>query len=56
MQRTVPIRVRPETRARLHLVKNPGQTLDGIITQLLDLWEKVREKETVGATTGEKRQ
>ena len=56
MQRTVPIRVRPETRGRLHLVKNPGQTLDGIITQMIDLWEKVKEQEAVGATTGEKRQ
>lgn len=43
-------RVRPETRDRLHSVKNPGQTLDGIITQLIDLWEKVKEQEAVGAS------
>jgi len=35
---TVLIRVSKETRDRLHSVKNPGQTLDGIITQLIDLW------------------
>jgi len=38
MRQTVLIRVRPETRDRLNSVKNPGQTLDGIITQLIDLW------------------
>ena len=38
-QKSVPIRVRKESRERLHSVKNPGQTLDGIITQLIDLWE-----------------
>ena len=40
MQKAVLIRVRRETRDRLHSVKNPGQTLDGIITQLIDLWEQ----------------
>jgi len=40
MQKTVAIRVRKGTRARLHSVKNPGQTLDGIITQMIDLWER----------------
>ena len=49
MQKTVPIRVRKETRDRLHSVKNPGQTLDGIITQLIDLWEKVKKQEAVEA-------
>ena len=29
-----------ETRDRLHSTKHPGQTLDGIITQLIDLWER----------------
>jgi hypothetical protein len=38
--KSVPIRVRKETRDRLHSIKNPGQTLDGIITQLIDLWER----------------
>ena len=42
---TVTIRVTKETRDRLHTVKNPGQTLDGIITQLVDLWEKVKKQE-----------
>jgi len=46
-QKTASIRVRKETRDRLHAVKNPGQTLDGIITQLIDLWEKVKKEETV---------
>jgi len=40
---TAPIRVRKETRDRLHSIKNPGQTLDGIITQLIDLWEKLKK-------------
>ena len=43
---TVTIRVTKETRDRLHTVKNPGQTLDGIITQLVDLWEKAKKQET----------
>jgi len=47
VQRTVPIRVRRETRDRLHSVKNPGQTLDGIITQLIDLWEEQKKKDPV---------
>ena len=51
---TVTIRVRKETRARLHAVKNPGQSLDGIITQMIDLWEKQKKQETAGATAREK--
>ena len=47
MPKSVPIRVKKETRDKLHAVKNPGQTLDGIITQLIDLWEKVKKEETV---------
>jgi len=35
----VPIRIKPQTRARLHRIKHVGQTLDGIITELIDLWE-----------------
>jgi len=42
MQKAVLIRVKKETREKLHSVKNPGQTLDGIITQMIDLW--VQEK------------
>ena len=34
------IRVRKETRDRLHSRKHPGQTLDGIITEMIDLWER----------------
>jgi len=49
MRQTVLIRVRKETRDRLHSVKNPGQTLDGIITQLIDLWEEQKKKGAVGA-------
>jgi len=47
MQKTAPIRVSKETRDRLHAIKNPGQTLDGIITQLIDFWlqHKVGAKE-----------
>jgi len=40
MPTAVLIRVKKETRDRLHSIKNPGQTLDGIITQLIDLWER----------------
>ena len=47
MPKAVSIRIKKETRDRLHAVKNPGQTLDGIITQLIDLWEKVKKKEAV---------
>ena len=42
----VNIRIKKETRDRLHSIKNPGQTLDGIITQLIDLWEKLKTQET----------
>jgi len=45
MQKAVLIRVRKETRDRLHSIKNPGQTLDGIITQLIDLWVKTKGEE-----------
>jgi len=48
MRGTVLIRVKKETRDRLHSVKNPGQTLDGIITQLIDLW--VQQKQEVEQT------
>jgi len=49
MSTAVLIRVKKETRERLHSVKNPGQTLDGIITQLIDLWEKQKKQEAVAA-------
>ena len=45
MEKTVSIRLRKVTRDRLHSIKNPGQTLDGIITQLIDSWKKVKEEE-----------
>ena len=44
--KSVNVRIKIETRDRLHSVKNPGQTLDGIITQLIDLWEKLKKYET----------
>jgi len=47
MQRTVVIRVRKETRDRLYSTKNPGQTLDGIITQLIDLWEREKKQQAM---------
>ena len=47
MPKAVSIRVNKETRDRLHAVKNPGQTLDGIITQLITLWEKVKKADAV---------
>jgi len=47
MRKTVLIRVRKETRDTLHAIKNPGQTLDGIITQLIDLWLKVKQETEV---------
>lgn len=40
MGKSVVIRVSKETRDKLHSIKNPGQTLDGIITQSIDLWER----------------
>ena len=43
VQKAVMIRVRRETRDRLHEVKAPGQTLDGIITQMLDLWQWIKK-------------
>lgn len=54
MQKAVVIRVRKETRDRLHAVKNPGQSLDGIITQMIDLWEKQKKLEAVAAAGREK--
>jgi hypothetical protein len=40
MRKSAVIRVSKETRDKLHSIKNPGQTLDGIITQLIELWEQ----------------
>ena len=50
MPSSVPIRVRKETRDRLHSIKNPGQSLDGIITQMIDLWERQKAKEAQAKT------
>jgi hypothetical protein len=47
MQKTVLIRIRRETRDRLHELKNPGQTLGGIITQMIDLWVREKKPEPV---------
>jgi len=54
MPKTVLIKVRRETRDRLKAVKYPGQTLDGIITLLIDLWEKKKNQEAVAAAGREK--
>ena len=54
MRKTVLIRIKKETREKLHSVKNPGQTLDGIITQLIDLWKKQKNQEAVAAAGQEK--
>lgn len=35
----VDIRRKRRTRDKLHSIKNPGQTLDGIITRFIDLCE-----------------
>lgn len=51
MQKAVVIRVRKETRDKLHSITNPGQTLDGIITQMIDLWEKQKKEATVAKTS-----
>ena len=31
----------------MHAVKNPGQTPDGIIMQLIGLWDKQKQQEAV---------
>jgi len=49
---TVLIRVRRETREKLHAMKYPGQTLDGFITLLIELWEKAK-KEPVAVRSGQ---
>ena len=54
MRKTVIISVKKETREKLHAVKNPGQTLDGIIIQLIDLWEEQKKQEPVASTSREK--
>ena len=53
MQEPVTIRIKKETRDRLHAVKNPGQSLDGIVTQLIDLWEKKKKQEGKGRDQGD---
>ena len=55
MRKSVLIRVNKETREKLHAIKSPGQTLDGIITQLIELWEKVKERENELWETMQKR-
>jgi len=42
MPKTTFIRVSKETRDKLHNIKYPGQTFDGIITQIIEFW--IREK------------
>ena len=47
MPKTVVIRVNKETRDKLHAIKYPGQTLDGIITQMIALWEREKKPEPI---------
>jgi len=54
MSKTVPLKIRRETRDRLQAVKYPGQTLDGIITVLIDLWEKQKNQEAAATAVREK--
>ena len=46
MSKSVIIRIRKETRDKLNDMKYPGQTLDGFITHLLDLWERQKLEST----------
>jgi len=44
VQKAVSIRVRKGTRDGLHSIKHRGQTLDGIIGELIDLWERQKQE------------
>jgi hypothetical protein len=44
MPKTVLIRVEKETREKLHAIKNPGQTLNGILIQMIALWNARQRK------------
>ena len=39
------IAILERTKDDLDSVKHPGQTYDGVIQELIDLWKKVKEKE-----------
>jgi len=39
------IAILERTKDGLDLVKHPGQTYDGAIQELIDLWKKVKEEE-----------
>ena len=39
------IGIKPKTKGRLRLAKAPGQSYDGFVVQMVDLWEKVRNGE-----------
>ena len=41
------IAVSRQTKDSLDSVKHPGQSYDGIIRELIDLWKKVKEEEAV---------
>ena len=42
--KSVSVRLRKEPRDRLHSNKNSRETLDGIITQMIDLWERQKRE------------
>ena len=41
------IAILERTKDDLDSVKHPGQTYDGVIQELIDLWKKVKEEEAV---------
>ena len=43
------IAILERTKDDLDSVKHPGQTYDGVIQELIDLWKKVKEEEETGA-------
>jgi len=40
------IAISERTKDGLDSVKHPGQTYDGVIQELIDLWKRVKEQET----------
>ena len=39
------IGLKPGTKRKLDQIRAPGQSYDGFITQMADLWEKVQQEE-----------
>jgi len=40
------IAILQRTKDDLDSIKHPGQTYDGVVQELIDLWKKVKEQET----------